>query len=1026
MPVPYVEYGGTLMIRPPYRAEGVGFYAFVLQADFQALQKLLDERLNIPSGGEVAFEPAGPFVLLVFNDLGKLSSLNPPDSDKGTFSERECAIWVRVIDRKRQRSFWFHPYIFVDNPYAMALGREVYGFPKSLGWFTIPKSPEGVTALAMETVLLPVYGPGMQAVRTELIRAERRSKVQEPVTVAADAVAFASELLGILGHGDSLGEVELIVESFKDLVNKTVPMVFLKQFPASGVPGAACYQSIVEMEARATAIHGFAFLPGQWTVNITAADSHPIVAELGLAGNTIQSALQIWIGFDMNVGLGQEIWTAPASKLPIQRPKKIAILGGGVGAMTTALQLTSEPGWQSSYDITVYQMGWRLGGKGASGRGEHNRIEEHGLHIWMGFYENAFRIMRRVYEENKKNRPPGSPLREWNEAFRKHDFVALTDGVVTDRVPQWQIWPCHVPSAPGDPGDGNAETLWTTFVRLLRWIREVYQDSDFRGHSVTTCVHHSVFAEFRTSFSRIVDVFADICTSASLELALVLDGVWHIASKLEPEAEVHSLTEHQHLGSVLEMFRKLWRSSARGFLDAGTTETHRAFVLIDLGVTVAIGLLNGGYLKNPSLLDTLEADLQDWLREQGAHPMTYDIKQSAVIRGLYDLVFAYRDGDARQPSFETGPALRSLMLLLGAYKGSIFWKMQAGMGDAVFAPIYEVLRDRGVKFEFFNRVEALELSSAGTSVQGIRIGVQATLKDPAVNYDPLRKVEGLPCWPSQPCYEQLIEGEQLQQGGFDLESFWTTWKNPKTRVLRAGTDFDQVVLAISIGAIPYLFDGQPNLPEAFRLMLENVQTVATQSIQLWVRERLDELGWAAGDVVLDAYTDPINTWAVMDQLLARESWPAGSVQGIHYFCGQMVGGIPDRNDLHAPQQALAALQQTFADFLAQHLNCIWPKTASGGPTIVHKYLRTNINPTERYVQSVAGSTRYRLQADQSGFSNVVLAGDWTDNGFNAGCVEAAAMSGIQAANAIAGRPLDEEIDGPLARPFAGVFAAAAD
>jgi len=51
-----------------------------------------------------------------------------------------------------------------------------------------------------------------------------------------------------------------------------------------------------------------------------------------------------------------------------------------------------------------------LGGKGASGRNmDHGaRIEEHGLHVWAGFYENAFRMMTRCYEE--LGRPPGSPL----------------------------------------------------------------------------------------------------------------------------------------------------------------------------------------------------------------------------------------------------------------------------------------------------------------------------------------------------------------------------------------------------------------------------------------------------------------------------------------------------------------------------------------------------------------------------------------------------------------------------------------
>ena len=51
-----------------------------------------------------------------------------------------------------------------------------------------------------------------------------------------------------------------------------------------------------------------------------------------------------------------------------QPVKKIAILGGGIGSLTTAFALTSRRNWREHYEITVYQMGWRLGGKGASGR----------------------------------------------------------------------------------------------------------------------------------------------------------------------------------------------------------------------------------------------------------------------------------------------------------------------------------------------------------------------------------------------------------------------------------------------------------------------------------------------------------------------------------------------------------------------------------------------------------------------------------------------------------------------------------
>jgi uncharacterized protein with NAD-binding domain and iron-sulfur cluster len=77
--------------------------------------------------------------------------------------------------------------------------------------------------------------------------------------------------------------------------------------------------------------------------------------------------------------------------------KKVAILGGGMGALTAAYQLSEKGG----YDITVYQLGWRLGGQGASGRNLNlaDRIEEHGLHVWFGFYENAFQLMQKCYME---------------------------------------------------------------------------------------------------------------------------------------------------------------------------------------------------------------------------------------------------------------------------------------------------------------------------------------------------------------------------------------------------------------------------------------------------------------------------------------------------------------------------------------------------------------------------------------------------------------------------------------------------
>jgi len=71
----------------------------------------------------------------------------------------------------------------------------------------------------------------------------------------------------------------------------------------------------------------------------------------------------------------------------------------------------------------------------------------------------------------------------------------------------------------------------------------------------------------------------------------------------------------------------------------------------------------------------------------------------------------------------------------------------------------------------------------------------------------------------------------------------------------------------------------------------------------------------------------------------------------------------------------------------------------------------NVDPSDRYVQCPPGSDAYRLRADESGYDNLVLAGDWTDNGLNAGCIEAATLSGLQAGNAVLARSRGYRIAG---------------
>lgn len=69
-----------------------------------------------------------------------------------------------------------------------------------------------------------------------------------------------------------------------------------------------------------------------------------------------------------------------------------------------------------------------------------------------------------------------------------------------------------------------------------------------------------------------------------------------------------------------------------------------------------------------------------------------------------------------------------------------------------------------------------------------------------------------------------------------------------------------------------------------------------------------------------------------------------------------------------------------------------------------QHFQANTIGSERYTLSLPGSIGFRISPLDASVRNMSLAGDWTHCGFNAGCIEAAAMSGLLAARAISGKP----------------------
>ena len=217
----------------------------------------------------------------------------------------------------------------------------------------------------------------------------------------------------------------------------------------------------------------------------------------------------------------------------------------------------------------------------------------------------------------------------------------------------------------------------------------------------------------------------------------------------------------------------------------------------------------------------------------------------------------------------------------------------------------------------------------------------------------------------------------------------------------------------------------------WRAMVEHVTTTATQAVQLWLREDEPALGWTEPGTTVSAYEQPFNTWASMPQLIDVERWPDGDRPGsIAYFCGALRGAVAARSTAttrvrrRAPgaraRQRRRARRAHARPPAARRVDrrggsagtCSAAATGTRAPGAIDTQLcLANVDPSDRYVQCAPGTDAYRLRADESGYDNLVLAGDWTDNGLNAGCIEAATLSGLQAANAVLGRSRGYRIAG---------------
>jgi hypothetical protein len=330
-PPRYVDRWGIRGSPHPYVAEHLTGHIFFVSGSLRRLQRLCDRYLNEPNGGQFDYRPMSHLVAMTITRSRTLASRDPAFRRLGLSASLEVTFWVLTAATKRgllgrtvDHVAWFIPYMFVDNPLALILGRETYGFPKELGRIRMPRTPDEPRPVegqaeddpmrySLKAYALKHFGENEQMdwrllLEVRRVAAEDERPAMDGLTVLENAVRASGDLL-LGGRLFALPGFNLFRSSTAAFARQRIPVVFLKQFYDAACGEYACYQALVETSVQVTALRGIGRLPGRYQLTIHPCDSHPLADDLGLAGEQM-CVLSHWAEFDALIDKGESVWEA--------------------------------------------------------------------------------------------------------------------------------------------------------------------------------------------------------------------------------------------------------------------------------------------------------------------------------------------------------------------------------------------------------------------------------------------------------------------------------------------------------------------------------------------------------------------------------------------------------------------------------------------------------------------------------------------------------------------------------------------
>jgi hypothetical protein len=319
---PYVSTGDRIVGFGPYLQKGTILHNFCVDGDKDKIQKKLDTMFAEPSGGAVRYRPAFSRLFLSVAEIARIVPQNPIDYARFGVPEIDVTIWA-VAHREGSGPFelrWVPLFLSVDNFFAMATGREVYGFPKEIGRYQFsPQSPEpgGPRSFLVEAFAVPKFSPQATPAWLPLFEikpADCEPPPPEPANLWERIEEFGERVVERIGEHAVDAALKIASEEAisRIIQGEAVILPFLKQFPSAADPTRAIYQAIIEAPTTINEFRRGGVTDCDYEVTVHSYDSHPFFEELGIQGTPENVGKGMWVDFDFTMDLGHELWRAGA------------------------------------------------------------------------------------------------------------------------------------------------------------------------------------------------------------------------------------------------------------------------------------------------------------------------------------------------------------------------------------------------------------------------------------------------------------------------------------------------------------------------------------------------------------------------------------------------------------------------------------------------------------------------------------------------------------------------------------------